>query len=218
MRLRYNISTVMIGIIGKKLGMSQIFKETGEVIPVTIVEAGPCPVIQVKTEKKDGYFAVQLGFGKKVERLTKKPEMGRFKSINTEPVRYLAEIRDFDAKAVKVGEKVTVDLFKDGDNVKVTGISKGKGFQGVVRRHNFRGGPATHGQSDRQRAPGSIGASSYPSRVIKGLKMAGRMGGTQTTMRNLKIVKIDRENNLLYIKGAIPGAKNGIVTIRRQES
>ncbi|PIS27199.1 MAG: 50S ribosomal protein L3 [Candidatus Marinimicrobia bacterium CG08_land_8_20_14_0_20_45_22] len=207
----------MIGIIGKKLGMSQIFRESGEVVPVTVVQAGPCPVIQVKSKKTDGYVAVQLGFEKKVERLMKKPELGRFKAVKVEPLRYVAEIRDFDPATAKTGENITVEIFKEGDIVKVTGTSKGKGFQGTVKRHNFRGGPKTHGQSDRLRAPGAIGASAYPSRVIKGVKMAGRMGGAQSTIRNLKIAKIDAANNLLYIKGAIPGANGGIVTIRRQE-
>ncbi|MDD5766947.1 MAG: 50S ribosomal protein L3 [Candidatus Marinimicrobia bacterium] len=208
----------MIGIIGKKLGMSQIFKESGEIVPVTVVQAGPCPVIQVKSKKSDGYVAVQLGFEKKVERLMKKPELGRFKAVKVEPLRYVAEIRDFGPTTAKAGESITVEIFKEGDIVKVTGTSKGKGFQGTVKRHNFNGGPKTHGQSDRLRAPGAIGASAYPSHVIKGVKMAGRMGGTQSTIRNLKIAKIDAANNLLYIKGAIPGATGGIVTIRRQES
>lgn len=209
----------MIGIIGKKIGMSQIFQEDGKVVPVTIIEAGPCQVIQVKTPEKCGYSAVQIGFEEKPERKVNKPELGHFKSAKVDrPYRYLREFRDFGPEYEKVGEKVTVELFKEGGKVKVTGATKGKGFQGVVKRYNFSGGPKTHGQSDRYRAPGSIGASAYPSRVIKGLKMAGRMGGKRKTISGLRIIKIDKENNLLYIQGAVPGARNSIVTIRAQES
>ncbi len=207
----------MLGIIGKKIGMSQVFVENGNIIPVTVVEAGPCQVIQVKTPEKDGYSAIQLGFEKKPEKRINKPALGRFKAAKAEPYRFLSEIRDFEAEHSKIGETITVELFNVGDTVKVSGVSKGKGFQGVVKRYNFRGGPKTHGQSDRFRSPGSIGASAYPSRVIKGMKMAGRMGGDNKTIRGLSIVKIDAENNLLYIKGAVPGARNGIVTVRRQE-
>ncbi|HCK98803.1 MAG TPA: 50S ribosomal protein L3 [Candidatus Marinimicrobia bacterium] len=207
----------MLGIIGKKIGMSQVFEKNGDLFPVTIVEAGPCPVVQVKTPDKDGYSAVQLGFEKKSEKHTKKPEFGHFKVAKTEPYRHLSEIRDFEPDHSKIGELITADMFKVGDKVKVSGVSKGKGFQGVVKRYNFRGGPKTHGQSDRFRAPGSIGASAYPSRVIKGMRMPGRMGNDNKTILGLTIVKIDPENNLLYIKGAVPGGKNGIVTIRRQE-
>ncbi len=207
----------MLGIIGKKIGMSQLFLENGEIVPVTIVEAGPCPIIQVKTPEKDGYSAVQLGFEKAKERLLRKPDLGRFKAVGIEPKKHLVEIRDFENTNCQVGQLVTVEMFKVGDSVKVIGKSKGRGFQGVVKRHGFSGGPRTHGQSDRLRAPGSIGASAYPSHVIKGVRMAGRMGGKRRTITNLEVVKIDAANNLLYIKGAIPGAKNAIVTIRRQE-
>jgi len=207
----------MIGIIGKKIGMSQIFKENGELVPVTVITAGPCKVVQVKTHEKDGYASIQLGFLEAHERLMTKPKLGVFKKVNLPPMKYLVEIRDFDPKYCQIGETVTVSLFNPGDSIKVTGISKGKGFQGVVRRHNFGGGPKTHGQSDRLRAPGSIGASAYPSHVIKGVRMAGRLGGKRCTLNNLTIVKIDPENNLLYIKGAVPGSKNSILTIRRQE-
>ncbi|MFH1213272.1 MAG: 50S ribosomal protein L3 [Candidatus Neomarinimicrobiota bacterium] len=207
----------MIGIIGKKIGMSQIFKENGEIIPVTVIAAGPCKVVQVKTQENDGYTSIQLGFEEGKERLMNKPDLGRFKKANLSPLKHLIEIRDFDTKFCQVGETVTVSVFNPGDSIKVTGTSKGKGFQGVVRRHNFKGGPKTHGQSDRLRAPGSIGASAYPSHVIKGVRMAGRLGGKRCTVNNLTIVKIDPENNLLYIKGAVPGSKNGVVTIRRQE-
>lgn len=206
----------MIGIIGKKIGMSRLFAENGDAIPVTVVEAGPCPVVQLKTEEKDGYRAVQLGFSQKKEQRANQPQLGHFKKAKTAPQHYLTEIRDFDSEQAKLGENITVQLFNVGDTVKVSGVTKGKGFQGVVKRYNFAGGPKTHGQSDRFRAPGSIGASAYPSRVIKGMKMPGRMGGVPRTVTGLKIVKIDPESNLLFIKGAIPGANNGIVTIRRQ--
>jgi len=208
----------MIAINGKKIGMSQVFLESGEVRPVSIIEAGPCQVVQVKTDKKEGYSSVQVGFEVKPERLVKKPEKGHFDKAGTPSFRHLKEIRDFEADYCKVGEPLTVELFKVGDMVKVTGVTKGKGFQGVVKRHGFHGGPKTHGQSDRLRAPGSIGASAYPSRVIKGMRMPGRMGGDSKTVRGLTIVKIDAVNNLLYVKGAVPGAINSIVTIRRQES
>ncbi|MCD6206229.1 MAG: 50S ribosomal protein L3 [Candidatus Marinimicrobia bacterium] len=207
----------MLGIIGKKIGMSQVFEEDGKLLPVTVIEAGPCQIIQIKTPEKDGYAAVQLGFGKKPEKRVNKPMLGHFKAANVEPYRIVSEIRDFETADRKPGDTVTVDIFKVGETVKVTGTSKGKGFQGVVKRHNFGGGPKTHGQSDRFRSPGSIGASAYPSRVIKGLKMAGRMGNDQVTVRGLKIVKIDADNHLLYVKGAVPGTRNSIVTIRRQE-
>jgi len=200
----------MLGIIGEKIGMSQIFKENGEAIPVSIVEAGPCQVVQVKMPKKEGYSAIQLGFIEKPEHLTNKAEKGHFKSAKVKPYKYLEEFREFEADYCKVGEKITVDLFKEGDSIKVTGISIGKGFQGVVKRYNFRGGPKTHGQSDRIRAGGSIGASAYPSRVIKGVKMPGRMGGKRVTTRGLRVIKIDRKNNLLYIKGAIPGPRSAL--------
>ncbi len=208
----------MIGIIGKKIGMSQIFDENGGMIPVTVVEAGPCIVTQVKTVKKDGYSAVQVGYSEKPERFVKKPEKGYFDSIKVKPLKYLKEFRGFPSENSKVGKAITVEMFQVGDTVKTTGTSKGKGFQGVMKRYGFSGGPRTHGQSDRSRAPGSIGQSAYPSRVIKGLKMAGRTGGKKITTRSMRIAKIDKDNNLLYIKGAVPGAKNSIVTIRRYES
>lgn len=207
----------MQGIIGKKIGMSQVFEPNGDMLPVTVIEAGPCQIVQVKTPERDGYSAVQLGFDKKPEKRVNKPLLGHFKAANAEPYRLLAEIRYFENEDIKTGDTITVNIFKVGEKVKVTGVTKGKGFQGVVKRHNFQGGPKTHGQSDRYRAPGSIGASAYPSRVIKGLKMAGRMGGKRHTVRGLSVVKIDAENNLLYVKGAVPGARNSYVTIRRQE-
>jgi len=208
----------MVGIIGKKLGMSQLFVETGEVLPVTVVAAGPCKVLQVKTTDKDGYEAVQLGFEEKPERLASKPLQGHVKKVKAKPYRTLQEFRQFEAEYCEPGKEVKADVFKPGDRVKVTSQTKGKGFQGVVKRYNFHGGPKTHGQSDRLRSPGSIGQSADPSRVFKGLKMPGRTGGRNTTIKNLVVVKVDTDKNLLFIKGAIPGARNSIVTIRRQSS
>ncbi len=203
----------MIGLLGKKTGMTRIFDESGNVIPVTIVEAGPCFVTQIKTKEKDGYNAIQLGFGDKKIKSTNKPLLGLFEKAGISPKRFLAEFKDFDLKDIKLGQMISVDIFSEGDKITVQGISKGKGFQGVVKRHGFGGGPVTHGQSDRLRAPGSIGASSFPSRVFKGQRMAGRMGGVKVSVRNLKIVKIDKDQNLIFIKGAIPGHINGYVKL-----
>lgn len=203
----------MIGILGKKIGMTTIFEKDGNAVPCTVIEAGPCYITQIKNKETDGYEAVQLGFDEKREKNTTKPLIGKFKKVKTPILRNLKEIRDFAIGELKEGDMVKVDMFNEGDMVKVTGISKGKGFQGVVRRHGFAGGQRTHGQSDRQRAPGSIGGSSYPSRVFKGQRMAGRMGGDTISVRNLRIVKIFNDSNLILIKGAIPGTKTGIVEI-----
>jgi len=198
-------------IIGKKLGMSQIFRDDGKMEAVTAIEAGPCMVTQVKTVAKDGYNAVQLGFG----------EAKRLKSPKREPpkgagqFKYLREFRLDDSEAVKVGQKIDVSLFKVGDLVNVTGVSKGKGFAGVVKRHHFAGGPKTHGQSDRHRAPGSIGATTSPGRVFKGMRMAGHMGNRQVTARNLQIFEADPARNLLLVKGAVPGGRNGLLLIKK---
>jgi large subunit ribosomal protein L3 len=205
----------MLSMLGKKLGMSQMFDEAGNSYPVTIIEAGPCVVTQVKTIKNDGYEAVQVGFGEKKEKHTNKPIMGHLKKSNSKPFRYLREFRDFDGGDVKVGEEIKIDVFHAGEKVNVTGVSKGKGFAGVMRRYNFSGGQQTHGQSDRLRAPGSIGQSSSPSKVFKGMKMGGRMGGDRNTIRNLRILKVDAENNIIVIKGSVPGANNGLVLIRK---
>jgi large subunit ribosomal protein L3 len=207
----------MLGIIGKKIGMSQVFTEDGNAIPVTVVEAGPCKVIQVKTEQTDGYNAAQIGFEKKPERLLNKPSKGHFEKHKSEYFRTLLEIRNADEEFMQNGAEITVAKFNAGDKLKVSGTTKGKGFQGVMKRHGFSGGQNTHGQKDRLRAPGSIGQSADPSRVIKGLPMAGRTGGNTKTTTNLELVKVDVDNNLLFIKGAVPGAKNGILTIRKQE-
>lgn len=200
----------MKGILGKKLGMTQIFTENGKYIPVTVVEAGPCCVVQVKTTQKDGYDAVKVGFVeiKKSTRISK-PEAGIFKKAGLPAYKILKE---FKMAGLIVGDLIKTDSFNKGDKVKVSGISKGKGFQGVMKRHNFKGGPASHG-STSYREPGSIGASSYPSRVWKGLRMAGHMGSERVTVGNLTIVDIRPELNLILIKGALPGAENSIVQI-----
>lgn len=203
----------MIGILGKKIGMTTIFENDGNAVPCTVIEAGPCYITQIKRKDKDGYESVQLGFEEKKEKNSTKPLIGKFKKVKTPVLRHLKEVRDFNSEELKEGDQVKVDIFKEGDIVKVTGVSKGKGFQGVVKRHGFGGGQRTHGQSDRQRAPGSIGGSSYPSRVFKGQRMAGRMGGDRVSVRNLRIVKIFVDSNLILIKGAVPGTKTGLVEI-----
>jgi large subunit ribosomal protein L3 len=204
----------MKGLIGKKIGMTSVFAEDGTSIPCTLIEAGPCYVTAIKTVENDGYSAVQLGFEERKEKRLARPQAKNFKKKNLPLLRHLKEIRDYEnISDLKVGDILKADLFKEGEIIKVTGISKGKGFQGVVKRHGFGGGQRTHGQSDRQRAPGSIGASSYPSRVFKGQRMAGRTGGDQVTIRNLKVVKIINDSNLILVKGAIPGANSQIVEI-----
>jgi large subunit ribosomal protein L3 len=205
----------MEGIVGKKIGMSRIFNQDGQAIPVTVIEAGPCPVVQVKTAEKEGYNAVQLSFGQKRKNLFTLPVLGHFAKAKVEPRRILKEIRTNRMEDIQVASEVKVDIFTVGEKVRVTGISKGLGFQGTVRRHKFRGGPKTHGQSDRERAPGSVGASSYPSRTFKGQRMAGRMGGEKVTIRNLTVAGVDEEKNLLLIKGAVPGKKNTYLTIKK---
>lgn len=207
----------MIGLLGRKVGMTRIFAENGESIPVTVIEAGPCYVSQIKTPERDGYSAVQIGFREKKESRTNKPLLGHFARAKLKPMYHLKEFRNFQLeREIKVGDQVGVDSFREGDLVHVSGKSKGKGFQGVVKRHRFGGGPKTHGQSDRLRAPGSIGQSSYPSRVVKGLKMAGRMGHKRVTVKNLEVVKVMPEQNLILVRGAVPGAVNGIVEIKKR--
>jgi large subunit ribosomal protein L3 len=203
----------MKGILGKKLGMTQIFDENGVVIPVTIIEAGPCYVTQKKTVEKDGYNAIQLGFGEVQNGRLKKPIAGHLKKINAPAIRYMREFQVTDPESYEEGQKIDVSIFHVGDKVDITGTSKGKGFAGTVKRHGFSGGPKTHGQSDRWRAPGSIGAGTTPGRVFKGIKMAGRMGNQRTTVQNLRIALVDAEKNLLAVRGAIPGSKNGLVII-----
>jgi len=203
----------MVGILGKKLGMTQIFAEGGKIVPVTVIEAGPCCVVQVKTLKKDGYEAVKVGFNEiKKEKNVNKALSGVFKKAGVKPYRLLKEFAMGD---LKVGDLVTVEKFNKGDNVSVTGVSKGKGFQGVVKRHKFAGGPASHG-STFYRAPGSIGASSYPSRVWKNQKMAGHMGSERVTAKNLTVVDVKPDQNILMIRGAVPGASGAYVMIRKE--
>ena len=199
------------GIIGKKVGMTQVFNEDGSVEPVTAIEAGPCVITQVKTTEKDGYQAVQLGFGQ-AKRLNA-PEKGHLKGLGS--FRHLREFQVSDTSKLEPGQKVDVSLFKTGDLVDVVGTSKGRGFAGVVKRHHFAGGPKTHGQSDRHRAPGSIGANTFPGRVWKGMRMAGHMGDARVTVQNLKVLRADPERNLLLVRGAVPGARKGILIIRR---
>jgi len=203
----------MSAILGRKLGMTSIFMEDGQFVPVTVIEAGPCPVVQVKTKENDGYDAVQIGYESIAERKVNQPKTGHLAKAGVGPMRHLKEFRQL-ANQVYLGDVVTVDSFVAGDKVKVSSTSKGKGFQGVVRRHHFGGvGMTTHGQSDRPRAPGSIGSSSYPSRVFKGMRMAGRMGGARISVRNIAIVRVLPEQNLLMVRGSIPGPINGLVEI-----
>jgi len=199
------------GIIGRKLGMTQIFRDNGKAEAVTAIEAGPCAVTQVKTAAKEGYNAVQLGFGQS-KRLNS-AERGHLKGL--EQFRYLREFRVDDIESIKVGDRIDVSLFKEGDKVEVTGISKAKGFAGVVKRHHFAGGPKTHGQSDRERHPGAIGSTTAPGHVWKGLRMAGHMGGDRVTVKGLEVMKADPARNLLLVKGAVPGYKNGLLLIRK---
>ncbi len=199
------------GILGRKLGMTQVFAADGNAVPVTVIEAGPCYVTQVRTLGSDGYEAVQLGFGeaKKLNR----PEKGHLKSIPAG--RHLREFDVDDVGEVEVGQKVDASLFAEGETVDVIGTSKGKGFQGVMKRHHFHGGPKTHGQSDRGRSPGSIGATTTPGRVWKGQRMAGRMGGDRVTVKNLEVVRVDPNRNLILVRGAVPGAKEGLLMVRK---
>ena len=207
----------MAGIIGKKIGMTSVFSVEGKNIPCTVIEAGPCVVTQVKTEETDGYDALQLGYGEKKEKKATKAEFGHFKKAGTTPKRKVVEFHNTYQEEFELGQEVDVSIFHEKDYVDVVGVSKGKGFQGVVKRHNFRGvNDATHGQHNRLRAPGSIGASSWPSRVFKGMRMAGRDGGKTVTIENLEVVKIIPEKNLLVVKGSVPGAKGSYIIIRKQ--
>jgi large subunit ribosomal protein L3 len=205
----------MSGLIGKKIGMTSIFDENGKNIPCTVIELGPNVVTQVRTIEVDGYEALQLGFDDKTEKHSTKAELGHFKKAGTSAKRKVVEIKDF-AGEYKLGDVITADLFAEGEFVDVQGVSKGKGFQGVVKRHGFGGvGQVTHGQKNRLRAPGSVGASSYPSRVFKGMRMAGRMGGVNVTVQNLRVLKVVADKNLLVVKGAIPGHKNSYVIVQK---
>ncbi|HEX9935033.1 MAG TPA: 50S ribosomal protein L3 [bacterium] len=204
----------MRGLLGKKIGMTRIFDQAGMPKVATVIEAGPCLVIQVKTRDKDGYNAVQLGFQQKKESRTTKPLLGHFKKAAAPPQRVLREFRDFEGE-VKAGDQIKADIFKEGERVHVSGLCKGHGFAGVVKRHKFAGGPKSHGQSDRVRAPGSIGSSSFPKRVFKGLRMAGHMGNDRTTVRNMEILKVIPDRNLILVKGGVPGARNTVLEIHR---
>ncbi|MBT4345633.1 MAG: 50S ribosomal protein L3 [Flavobacteriales bacterium] len=205
----------MPGLIGKKIGMTSIFSEEGKNIPCTILEVGPCMVTQIKTEEIDGYNAVQLGYDDKKESRVGKAALGHFKNAKSSPLKKLVEFgSDFDEALL--GVTYNADLFQEGDFVSISGTSKGKGFQGVVKRHNFRGvGDATHGQHNRLRAPGSIGAASYPARVFKGMRMAGQTGNARVKVDNLQVVKVLVEKNMVVVKGAVPGAKNSYITIEK---
>ncbi len=205
----------MKAILGRKVGMTQIFNEQGEAIPVTVIEAGPCYVAQVKMPERDGYRAVQLGFEEVKPRRLSGGEKGHLARNKLPPLRHLREFRLRKDEEVEEGQRILVDVFEVGDRVDVVGISKGRGFAGVVKRHGFGGGPKTHGQSDRHRAPGSIGATTNPGRVWKGQRMAGRMGGVRVTAQNLRVELVDPERNLLAVRGSVPGAKGGLVMIRQ---
>lgn len=203
----------MSGIIGKKIGMTRIFSEEGIHIPVTVVQAGPCFVTQIKTHEKDGYDAIQLGFEDVKDKNVNNPRKGHFQKASVSPKRILCEFKPFAKEDLQQGAEVTVDIFSQGDLVTISGTSKGRGFAGVMKRHNFHGAQITHGQSDRQRSPGSIGQSSWPSRVVKGMRMAGRMGNDRVTIKGLTVVMVDTEKNLLFIKGSVPGPRNGYLEI-----
>lgn len=200
------------GLIGRKLGMTQVFNDEGLAVPVTVIEAGPCVVTQIRTQEKDGYEAVQLGYG--ISKRLNKPQQGHVKASGHQ-VKTLREVKADDYSAVEVGQVFKADTFAEGDLIDVSGTSKGRGFQGGMKRHGFRGGPKTHGQSDRARAPGSIGSSATPGRVFKGLRMAGHMGNERVTVQNLKVVRVDPERNLLLVEGSVPGPKNGTLLLRR---
>ena len=205
----------MSGIIGKKIGMTSIYDVNGKNIPCTIIQAGPCIVTQIKNSEIDGYNALQLGFEDQKESRINKPLLGHFKKAKSVPKKKVVEFRDFEGD-FKLGDSITVDVFQEGQFVDVGGISKGKGFQGVVKRHNFRGvGDATHGQHNRMRAPGSIGAASYPARVFKGMRMAGQTGNTKVKMTNLQVMKVFSDENILVVKGSVPGSKNSYVIVEK---
>lgn len=204
----------MSGILGRKIGMSSIYGEKGRMIPVTAIQAGPCKIVTIKTKEKDGYESLQIGFGTRKEKNLTKPILGHFKKNNVESTAYLKEFLFDEISEYKVGDEIKADFFEEGEKIKVRAKSKGKGFQGVIKRHGFKGvGGATHGQSDRLRAPGSIGQSSDPSRVWKGMRMAGRTGGKNITVSNLEVIKVIPEENLILVNGSVPGPINSIVEL-----
>lgn len=202
------------GILGRKLGMTQVWDSENRVVPVTVIQAGPCRVVQLKTPERDGYSAVQIAFGEAKPRRLSKPELGHLKAANAEATNHLAEMRVDDLSAYAVGQVITAELFEAGELIDVTGISKGKGFAGVMKRHNFKGQGASHGNHKAHRAPGSIGACATPSRVFKGMKMAGQMGHAKTTTLNLMVVEGDAERGIILVRGAVPGPKGGLVFLR----
>lgn len=203
------------GLIGRKVGMTQLLQDDGTVVPVTVIQAGPCVVVQNKTVEKDGYEAVQLGFVEFVKpKRVNKPMTGHFKKTNTAPVRVLRETRASGDKAPKAGDKILVDIFSANELVDIIGTSKGRGFAGLIKRHHFHGGRASHG-SMFHRAPGSIGASAYPSRVVKGMRMAGHLGNSRVTVQNMRVARVDQENNLLFLRGAVPGPNGGYVLVEK---
>jgi len=204
----------MSGLIGKKIGMTSIFDENGKNIPCTVIEAGPCVVTQVRTKEVDGYEALQLGFDDKAEKQSNKALNGHFKKAGTTAKRRVVEFQGFEQE-FKLGDQISVDHFEEGEFVDVSGTSKGKGFQGVVKRHGFAGSERTHGQQSMNRAPGSVGAASYPARIFKGMRMAGRMGGEKVKVQNLRVLKVVKDKNLLVVKGAVPGHKNSFVIIQK---
>lgn len=204
----------MPGLIGKKIGMTSVFSADGKNVPCTVIEVGPCVVTQIKTTETDGYNSIQVGFEEKREKSSNKPEIGHFKNAGVAPMRHLAEFKDFGDR-FKLGEKITVDIFNDVLYVDVAGISKGKGFQGVVKRHGFSGAHSTHGEQHVKRSSGSIGAASYPAKVFKGMKMGGQMGNERVTVQNLQVIKVIPEHNLLLLKGSVPGGKGSILYIEK---
>jgi len=206
----------MIGLIGKKVGMTQLFSDRGDVLPVTIIEAGPCTVTELRTETRDGYTAVQLGFGSNKESRFTRPVLGQFKKRNLPPSRHVREFRVTATDGFEVGQSLTVTMFEKGQRVDVEGVTKGRGFAGVVKRHGFTGGKATHGTTTHKQ-PGSIGASAFPSRVIKGKRLPGRMGGEKLTVKNLEVVGVDPEQNVIMIRGAVPGPTNGLLFVKKRE-
>jgi len=207
----------MIGIIGRKIGMTQLFGERGDVLPVTVIQAGPCTVTEVRTSSRDGYAAVQLGFGTNKETRFTRPVLGQFKKRNLPPARHLREFRVADAAPYEIGQTLTVALFEKGEHVDVQGVTKGRGFAGVVKRHKFVTGHASHGPTAGKQ-PGSIGASAYPSRVVKGKRLPGRMGGGNLTIKNLEVVAVDPEQHVIMVRGAVPGPPNGLVFVNKRDA
>lgn len=206
----------MIGLIGRKIGMTQLFDDQGRAVPVTVLAAGPCPIVQIKTADRDGYTALQIGFGSRREKRMTAPERGHLAKRNAPMVRFLREVRVDDPSTYQVGQQLTVSVFEVGSRVDVVGVSKGRGFAGVIRRHHFRAGKETHGCTTHKQ-PGSIGASAYPSRVIKGKRLPGRMGGGRTTVKNLSVIGLDAEQNLIWVRGSVPGPVTGTLMIRKAE-